>query len=190
MRLRKLNFLDKFLLWILRLNRRKIEKWINNKNILSKKDYEKIQKEWLVFGKKLKKFKFKKKYPNSSLKTLKKLEREIKFFRKKRDKGDISFNSFLEFKKFTIWFEVFYLETGFKKAFVNINHEKEHAKVYKKYNINYKFGWQKLFDNEKKTPYFVPFVGASAHKKIHVESLKVVANLSPGDKFDLKLMKK
>jgi len=97
------------------------------------------------------------------------------------------FDSFWRFVLFTVWFEItFFGELGIR----NIKHEREHARVFLKNKIKVRYGWQKLFENEKKEPIFGPFIVASAPEKIYLKALKGVKKLSKGDDLDLELVRK
>ena len=184
MKIKKLSFFDRLILRILGFDPQKISKWISKKNVLSPKRNEEICKEWQKIVEEERDLKINIKNIKQSRKKLKNLLKRVKTLKKERRKGHIEFDSFSEFRKFSLWLEIFIIKT--LRPFKVIKHEKEHAKIYWNHNIQCRFGWNKLFD-EKRGYSFVPFVIAEASEKIHIASLKNVKYPSHRDKLDLEL---
>lgn len=184
MKIKKISFFDKLILRILGFDPQKISKWISKKNVLSPKRNEEIHKEWHKIVEEIENLNINIKNMKQSKKKLDDIWKRLKALKKERRKGHIEFDSFSEFRRFSLWLEIFIIKT--LRPFRVIKHEKEHAKIYWSCNIKCRFGWNKLFD--KKIGYsFVPFVIAKASEKIHIESLKNVKCPSRGDKLDLEL---
>lgn len=197
-----MNLIDWLVLKMLRLDTKKINIWLENKNVHTIESYRKIDEKWVKKSyqdkEKLKELELKeKKIKNSKdhakklaeiYQKLKKLRKKQKTLKKKWDKGQILFDSFSEFRKFSWWLALFHM--GYLKLTKkNIKHEKEHAQVYEKQGIMYQFGWTKLLDKKHKKYIYGPFVTASAPNKVHLEAVKAVSNLSGGDKSTIKRSK-
>lgn len=186
--MRKLNIFDKIILKIFGFNLSKINKWLKNKNILTLKEYHLLKKEQQGINKEIRGLKLDKQNPKKSLAKLKKIEGRLNNLHKNLDKGDLIFKSFFEFKKFAWWFEFIFLDTGM--PFRNINHEKQHADFLSKHNIQYQFGWKKLFNENQERAAFIPFILANIPRRLKKKSITSAKELSPEDKIDLGLMKK
>jgi len=204
----RLSLFEKVELSLLRFNHKKIDRWLQSKNIIDTEEYA-IFKEKLAklrietkeivklldsFGKRVKvRYKNRKekqrhlKEVRKISKTLHKILVKTKRLKKELNKGCLFFDSFWRFALFTVWFEItFFGKLGIR----NIKHEREHARVFLKNKIKVRYGWQKLFEKERKQYRFDPFVVANAPEKVHLRALKAVKNPSKNDKLDFRIAKK
>jgi len=187
-----MNAIARLVLKILKFDARKIDVWLKNKNVHTIETYKKVNRRWEERGHQVKKklgyLELNEKNPKEYLKKLNKIERRSKIIKKSWDKGQILFDSFSEFKKFSWWLALFHM--GYLKLTMkNIKHEKEHAQVYEKQRMKCQFGWRKLLDKEHKKYIYQPFVTAIAPKKIHLRAIKAASKLSEGDKSAIRRYK-